>query len=388
MKIKPSVRAGLIRARQALIWAGGIVLTLLVVLALMPDAAPGGDEDLLITSLAPVPAKANSHAEFLKLEKSLKLNSQESQAARACAESQKCDFKILVPLFGRNTEALRLFDAFRGKRFLLPDWSDVSKVSYETRVPSFLHFTGAASLAISQARWLAKQGRRGEALERLVRVAEVARSVQNGSTSLITFVIGSRLRARALKASEEVVRGQGPAASKDAVARLGKPEAGREGLKHALRMEYTLGANTIASLSPAQINGGEKDAIKDWLAGLFFKRQRTRRLLAADFNALLRQVDAPCALEQPPHPPARLWTHPEFMRGNFIGLILHQISSPNYHRILNDRCAEDFLTGAAQVALGGKADDPFSGQPLMLSNGVIASIGKDHMGNRLTFAVR
>ncbi|MBI3550069.1 MAG: hypothetical protein HY078_13610 [Elusimicrobia bacterium] len=390
-------------------WLSVAVFSVMVILALFPDSRGGGDADLVVSSAAPVPPKENSYDDILALKKSLALSSEELSQAGRCIEDAACKTDALAPVFARNADALRRFDALRGKRLLPPDWADIATVDYRTPVPAFSPVTQASALAIAEARYLVSKGRRAEALERLVRIAEVGRSLQTEPVSLLPYMLGLSIRSRALKAARGILDGKpwlSAAAAKDAAARLGDPDAGRAGLTRAARMEYSIAANTIARLGPGQLGGFEESGrFVNWVASRYFKRNRTRRLMADDFRGMIRKIDLPCPPLpiEPPRP--RLWTHPEMLRGNLVGLILHQIGSPNWDNTLRRRCEESFWTAATSVSIAGRAfsadagrgprslaelvprylprvpDDPFTGKPLELSpDGGLASAGSDVQG--------
>lgn len=384
---KPKVKKAVKRAATACGWALGAALALVLLMALMPDAAPGGDEELLVTSLPKVPAARNSHPLLAKLEKAVKVDSKQDLLVKACAEGEPCD-PAVAAIVARNGEAIRLLDSFRGKNFAPPEWSDLSKISFLTPVPQFINVMKASSLSLAQARLLAKRGRKAEALERIVRVAEAGRSLQNAPLSLIAYIVGQTMRTRALRLVPEALAGQSPAAYKAAVARLGEPEAARAGLQHAFRIEYTVHSRTLASygLSRLATGASEPDRLKDWLGGLFFKPQRTRRMLMKEYQDLVARAAGPCPMTRPAMPEVRLWTHPELLSGNAVGLILHQSGMADFSRIISHRCEDEFLTGAARLALARRGgvrlskapEDPFTGQPLKLDKGGgVYSAGKD-----------
>lgn len=334
-------------------WCGAFILALIVVLALMPDSKGDGDEELILTDIPVVPPRDNSYGAFLKLEASLRMNAEEEKQVRLCAEDPACKTEALAGVLGRNAEALRRFDNFRGKSFQPPEWSDISKLNYETPIPKILPLSLAASLAISQARWLGSQGRRAEALERLVRVAEAGRSLQSGPAIPLPYMVGLNFRIKALKAMRDVLEGKPALASavyQDAAARLGGAEDGRAGLKHSLRIEYTMAANMISHMQAGTFGGpGQGSRIIDWIANLYFKRNRTRELLAKDFFRIFRRIDGPCPVTK--EPLTQGWIYPQMLRGNLVGVVLHQIGSPNLDNFLNRRCEDESLTEATKLFL-------------------------------------
>lgn len=386
----------------------------LAAMALLPDGRSADDDDVLVSSTSPASPAENSYSDYLKLKDSLQLSKEEEGRVRKCAEDPACATGPLLPLISAQGQALRHFYESRGKRFEPPEWADPSKLTMETPLPQFAPVSMAASLAVLQARALREQGKPTEALEAALRVAEVGQAYQLSGGSLLAYLMGSHMKLRGLKAVRE---GSWPAGMPlagyaAALARLRPLRDNREGLKRALRLEYTMSAHMISSLrvqGPPADSSGRK--APRWMASLFFKPNRTRAMMAQHIREAIEKVDQLCPpTAPPPRRPRPWWKNPATLTGNLVGVILHSIAQPDWSKLQHRRCEEDFWTGATELTLAAIAFarqtgqppsdagqlfpsflrepplDPFSGEPLAFSpkTGEITSLGRDTQGQPLS----
>lgn len=385
------------------------------VLAMFPDRKDAGDADLLVASEPPVPASKNSHADFLKLKANLQLTDEERRLIQKCVSDPACSARPLRALLARNAQALRHFEDLRGKRFVPPEWADPAQLTIETPLPPLMPVSQAGSLALLRARDLREQGKHAEALESSLRTAEVGQALEASGAPLIACMIGVTLKLRGLQALQEFAQHPGAslAGHAAALARLERLRDNRAGLKHALRLEYTMSANLIARVKD---HGFPEDAgarVPRLASAMYFKANRSRAMLAESFRGMIGAIDQVCPPAPQPHvPPRPFWRDPSLLTGNLIGSIMHAIAVPNFDGMPRRRCEEDFWIGAAELTLAAKAfakqtgrppsgaadlsprylpripQDPFTGRPLAYSAGEISTPGLNAQGQPLKAFVK
>jgi hypothetical protein len=174
---------------------------------------------------------------------------------------------------------------------------------------------------------------------------------------MLPYMLGTAMKLRALAEIREhsAAKGLNEAALAKALPRLRALRDNRDGLKRALRLEYTMSANLMIRLAKA-----EKPALSglppQWLAKIYFRPNRTRALIAADFRTLLKDIGRGCPATAPPEPePERWWKNPQVWTGNLVGVILRSIGTPNWNRLKRRCCEEDFWTGATELTVAAQA---------------------------------
>jgi hypothetical protein len=402
------------RMLKGMLIGAAVVVGIVAVMAFFPDRSDPGDDDVLVTSAASLPAAENSYGDYLHLKAALQVPQDERSKIRTCASDAACDAKPFRAVLARNERALKLLEGMRGKRFLPPEWSDPSKLALDTVLPDVMTMADAGSLAVLRARDLRAQGRAAEALEASLRAAEAGHAWERSGSPLIAYMVGSSLKQRALRTAQQVLGGPGaPAADAKVSARLKALRDNREGLKHALRLEYTMSANLIARIRSDGYPDGAGANVPRWAARFFFKPNRSRASFAETFRGLLAAVDRDCPAVPAAEPEQRsLLRDSNFWTGNPVGAVLNAIAQPNFDRLPRRRCEEDFRIGAAELTLAAKAfarrhsrapsgaaelapkylpelpRDPFTGQPLELSpKGEISTPGVDQQGQALAARV-
>lgn len=399
--------------KPVVLWASrasSALLAALLVLAFYPDAKDPGDADVLMTAFEPLPRGGNSFEALRRIVP--KLDRDAEKAVSDCADGRGCKDKALAGALAANRAALTALDGLRGKVLRSPEWEDLARVSYRTPFPDIRAVGLAARLAVAQARVDADAGRGSAALERLLRLSEVGAALRDQPSSVYPYIMGDALRRRALKALGELsAAGKLPVAGRAARARLGTADAGKPGLRQALRMEYTIGAKMVATITPHELSEGSD--MGSWALLPFFKRNRTRGLMASDMREAIAGLDQPCAVAASARREPRLWSHPQMLKGNAVGVILMAVGSPNVEQFVRRSCEEAFWTAATGAALAARdyraakgrfpkkleelvpaylaavPEDPFGGGSLALGeDGRIVSKGKDGEGKELAVAAR
>lgn len=388
--------------------AAVIVLGLISVQRLTPDAPSAGDEDLKPAASTAGPDDA--YPDFVKMTAKLQLTPSERELVGKQDESPTPDWAAVEPLIARNAEVLELFAAFaRRARFTDPNYGDPGKVGPETPVPQFFPVVGAARLSSLRAGILLRQGRAPEALEEAVRIIEAGQVMLRSDQPIIAALVGMLLTDIGARRAREIIDGGAldKARLLDAARRLSALQSGAAALQAGLRFEYLATANMLDHLpeTVAHVPGGRWFHAVAARSRYFFQPLRTRALYAGRFRGLVAEAGRPCLQARPPsHEPVTVDAAP-----NTLGRVLFNLPFPQYEKLYAKRCTTDFRVAAAGAAaalaayrrdrrrwpaslgdlvpgyLASVPLDPFTGAPLLYSPGTgeVHSAGKDIDGKAL-----
>lgn len=389
--------------------AAVIVLGLISVQRMTPDAPSAGDEDVKPAASAAGPGDA--YPDFAALTAKFNLVPAERKLVGEQDESPTPDMAVVEPLIARNAEALALFAAFaRRTRFTDPDYGDPDKFRAELPGPQFFPVIGAARLSSLRARIRLREGRAPEALAEALRIIEAGQMMLRSDQPLIAALVGMLLTDIGARRAREVVDAGTLDKTRllDAARRLSAHRGGSAAaLQAGLRFEYLGTSNMLEHLpsTVAAVPGGRWYHAVAARSRYFYQPRRTRALYAGRYRGLIEEAGKPCLQARAPsHEPAAVDAKP-----NTLGRVLFNLPFPQYEKLYAKRCATDFRVAAVGTAaalaayrwdhkrwpaslgdlvpgyLASVPLDPFTGAPLLYfpATGEVHSAGKDPDGKAL-----
>ncbi len=387
-----------------------VVLGLMFIHRMTPDAPLAGDADLKLEAAAAGPDDA--YPDFELMTAKLQLTLAERELLGKQDESKTPDLAAVEPLIARNAEVLSLFGAFsRRMRFTLPNYSDPDKIREDTPVPPFSPVVSAAQLSSLRAGILLREGRAPEALEEALTIIEAGQVMLRSDQPIISAMVGLLLSNIGARRGREIVESGKLDLARllDAAKRLSSHRGGAAAIQAGMRFEYRAITNTLDHLpeNAAKMPGGR------WYHPLmlrnryFYQPQRTRALYTGRYRGFVEEAGKPCLLVRPPSPPQ---PHELAMVGaNTFGRRRFYSAVPQLEKLYAHRCEMEFrvsaLAASAALAayrrdrkswpaslgdlvpgyLPSVPTDPFTGEPLLYSPGTgeVHSAGKDSEGKAL-----
>ena len=401
-------RKAAIAALSLLLLAGAVSLG-------VPDRGDPGDSDVALESASALPPAANAYSDLLALDRTFQPSNEERKKIIACRADPRCAGDELAPLLARSAPALRLLDAFRTKDFQAPELADVARLGPDMKNPPMHQLLQAAWLQLIGARRAAAAGRRAEAAETALRLAEAGQRLEASAGLSIQYFAGSILKLQALEELRRAAAAGLPAqAASGARARLAPLRPSEDGFRRALRSEYMLLADTLRRVESGQPVRGR--VMPSSLGRkLTFKPNRTLALYAQDYRGWIADVGRCAAREPRPRKSTVRLMLESLAGGNLGGRLLHENSAaPDFPRLALRLCEERFYLGATEVALAAAAfasakgrrpespaelvpdqlpalpQDPYVGGPLRYvpATGALVAGGTDFDGKDLVVPLR
>ncbi|KPK61883.1 MAG: hypothetical protein AMK73_07440 [Planctomycetes bacterium SM23_32] len=383
------------------------------------DAPPPDDADLRMVRLD-IPPEENAFTYLEALQVRL-YGPQEGEGGspHGIVHGKAWDAAAAADLLKRNEEALSHFDrALECRRLQMP-----AATEGPDRGRALSGCQEVALLNRLRARWLLREGRHREALERAMAGVRFAQMIEQSAGGIPQWQLGASVKRVALETLQEMLAEAElpPELWRRHAAALAECGASRQGLADALRAEYVLAARTVD-----QVAGGDHglDARLGWSgerarrSSYHFQPNRTKRALAATFRAII--ANAPLSFAQRDFSGVASGSDPVLVgrriraldnpaswiipnRPNMLGRALIAVLTPDYARIHEEKCVENVRVGATRALLALKAyklehgelpdsldalvpdyvnavpSDDFDGEPLRYSREkrVVYSVGRD-----------
>ena len=306
----------------------------------------------------------------------------------------------------RNAEALALWE----KGLAAPECLVPEAVPPMGTVPWLSNSLEMARLSAVRVRNFARQDNDEAAMDEAVRIVRFGHHLEGGKGLIVTYLVGTAVKQMGLSEVIELVPAGRvpPGRLRQVAAELARYQADPRSLADALRAEYGFGRIVVEKVASREFDAGAvlgfRPSRADSLRMLFFKPNRTRRLMAEAFREMVRA--APMHRSEMPDLdrfPAAAMDETRFFNGNYVGGQVCRAYVGNMMGMTDLKCTTNVQVAAARVLLAMKAFklekgrlpatldelvpgyldavplDDFDGKPLRYNPAkkVIYSVGKD-----------
>ncbi len=392
-------------------WVRWILLGLIVLLLLgfflhifVLDSIPPSDAALRV-SYVPIPASKNGFTVMRQAAAALKQKSNDFTQLYDRLYKDEWDAAYMSKLVKENDQTIILFlQALDYERIQTPEL--VRDKNNEVSQPYLSSLRRLAQLTSVKAQLLFDQGKEQEAFDLLRNVIQLGHRLQAADGDEIQYLVGGGIKVGALERLEAMLKKTTlPAEYLTGLARkLGSYRMNTKAVINTLKVDYHLQCQLVDNWAAGKgldLGVAGKAAVKCGIR--FYKPNRTKRLYAELYRALIQNVGKPLTAAKPlPPPPKRdLWSL--FKQGNIGGDMSFFMFRWIMVKCQLTRCAHSNRMAVGQLMLALKAyklkngelpkelkalvpdylpelpKDAFDGKPLRYSyeNKVIYTVGED-----------
>jgi hypothetical protein len=232
---------------------------------------------------------------------------------------------------------------------------------YDYKLPGCEGLRDVARVGALRARLLSDAGWPQEALDQAMSIVRFGCRLEEGRGPLIGYLVGASVKHIGLKEVRYVLAGSTMPAEQllPYIEQLKGCGGSVEGLANALRIEYTMAANTVDDMIAGRFASkpiSPADRVK--MRRFTLKPNRTKRLFAADHEMLIASADRPYARATLPEirrPKSETWWMVKaFTSGNGVGKIMYRLLMPAIPGVLRHKCVENCNAAATRILIALK----------------------------------